>query len=65
MATSRHIGNASIIIAECITFRDGVLTAKNNGFLNLEIESDSKVMIDSYNKKSNISSSIMLSIEDI
>ena len=63
MATSRHTCNASIIIAECITFRDGVLTAKNNGFLNLEIESDSKVMIDSYNKKkSNISSSIMLSI---
>ena len=59
------MGNVSIIIAECMAFRDGVLAAKNNGFLNLEIKGDSKVVIDSCNKKSNISSSIMLLTEDI
>ena len=34
------MGNASIIIAECIIFRNSVLAAKNNKFLNLEIEGD-------------------------
>ena len=34
-----------------MTSRDGVLNTKNNGFLNLEIEGDSKVVIDGYNKK--------------
>ena len=45
------MGNASIIIVACITFRDGVLATKNNGLLNVEIEGDLKVVIDSYNKK--------------
>ena len=65
MAASRHIGNASVIIAKCMALRDGMLAAKNNGFLNLEIEGDSKIVIDCYNKKSNIPSSIMLLMEDI
>lgn len=51
MAASRHIGNASIIIAECMTLRDDMLAAKNNRFLNLEIEGDSKIVIDCCNKK--------------
>ena len=33
-----------------MTFRDCVSTVKKNGFLNLEIEGYSKVVIDSYNK---------------
>ena len=65
IATSRHMGNASIIIVACMTFRDSVLAAKNNGLLNVEIEGDLKVVIDSYNKKINIPSSIMLLMEDI
>ena len=65
MATSRHMSNASIIIAKCMAFRDSVLAAENNGLLNLEIEGDSKVVIDSYNKKSNIPSFIMLLMKDI
>ena len=60
-----NIGKSSIIIAECVALRDSVLAAKNNGFLNLEIEDDSKIVIDCYNKKINIPSSIMLLIEDI
>ena len=48
-----------------MTSRDGVLNTKNNGFLNLDIEGDSKVVIDGYNKKSNIPSSIMLLMEDV
>ena len=50
MAASRHMSNASMITVECMTFRDCVSTVKKNGFLNLEIEGDSKVVIDSYNK---------------
>ena len=42
MAISRHIGKTSIIITECMTFRDDVLVTKNNRFLNLEIEGNSK-----------------------
>ena len=59
------MNNVSIIIAECKDSIDGVLVSKNNEFLNLEIEGDSKVVLNSYNKKSNIPSYIMLLIEDI
>lgn len=38
MEGSRHIGNGSIIIAECMTLRDEVLDARLNGSSNLEIE---------------------------
>lgn len=34
------MGNASIIIVECMIFRNSVLATKNNKFLNLEIEGD-------------------------
>ena len=44
MVTSRHIGNVSIIIVECIVLRDDSLTGKNNEFLNLKIENDSKIL---------------------
>ena len=50
MVASKHIGNASIIIAKCTTLRNGMLAVKNNGFLNLEIEGDSKIVINCYNK---------------
>ena len=65
MAASRHLGNTSLIIAKCIALRDGVLAAKNNGFLDLEIEKDSKVFITYYNKKYNLPSLIILLMEDI
>ena len=45
MAASRHLDNASKIIAECMVLKDGVLVAKHNGFLDLEIEGDCKVII--------------------
>ena len=38
IVASRHISNTSIIIVECMTLRDDILVAKNNEFLNLEIE---------------------------
>ena len=40
MVACRHIGNSSIIVAECMTLRDDMLVAKRKGFLNLEIEGD-------------------------
>ena len=51
MIASRHICNALIIITEYMALRDDMLVAKNNGFLNLEIEGDLKKVIDCYNKK--------------
>ena len=42
-----------------------MLVVKFNELLNLEIEGDSKIVIDSYNKKSDIFSSIMLLMENI
>ena len=65
MVESRHLDNASIINAECVALRDGVLAAILNGFFNLKIEGDFKVIINCYNKKSSIPSSIILLIEDI
>ena len=34
-----------------MTLRDGVLATRDNGFLNLDIEGDSKVIIGCYNIK--------------
>ena len=36
MTAYRHIGNVSIIVAECITLRAGMLATKRKGLLNLE-----------------------------
>ena len=38
---------------------------KNNGFLNLKIEGDFKVMIDCYNKNYSLPISIIILMEDI
>ena len=53
MAASRHIGNVLIIITECTTLKDSMLVAKNNDFLNLEIEGGLKIVIDCYNNNNN------------
>ena len=65
MVASRHIGIASIIIMKCMTLRYDMLATKNNWFLNLEIKGDARIVIDYYNKKSNIPCSIILLKEDI
>ena len=64
MAGCRHLGKSSIIIIECITLRYEILAAKNSGYSNLEIEGDSKIVIDCYNKSINIPSFIILLMED-
>ena len=48
-----------------MTLRDGILVAKNNGFLNLEIESDSKIVIDYFNKMISVPCSIKILMENI
>ena len=48
-----------------MSFRDGILAAKNKGYSNLEIEGDSKIVIDCHNKMINIPSSIMVFMEEI
>ena len=52
------------LLLQNIALRYNVLTAIYNGFINLEIEKDSKVIIDYYNKN-NSPNSIILQIEDI
>ena len=51
MTRNRHLGNASIITMKCVAFRDSILVTTYNSFSNLEIEEDSKIIIDCYNKK--------------
>ena len=60
MIANRHISNPSVIIEECMILRDKLLVNKNNGF-----EGDSKIVIDCYNKKSNISNSFPLLMKNI
>ena len=49
-----------------MVLRDGILAAKNNGFLSLEnIEGNSKIVIDCFNKRINVPCSIRVLIEDI
>ena len=61
----RHLGKASIIAAGCMALRYGILAAKNNDFLSLEIEGDSKIVIDCYNKRISVPCSIKVLMEDI
>ena len=65
MAACRHLGNTSIILAECLALRDDILAAKNNGFVSLEIEGDWKIVIDCFNKKISAPCSIRALMEDI
>ena len=65
MTGSRHLDNALIITTECGALRDGILATIYNCLSNLEIEGNSKVVIDCYNKKSSAPSSIILLMEDI
>ena len=65
MIASKRICNVSIIITKCMILRNDVLATKNSKFLNQEIKDDSKIVIDYYNKKSNIPKSIMLFMKDI
>ena len=44
---------------------DVMLIVNRKGFLNLDIEGDSKIMINYYNKKINITNSILLLMEDV
>ena len=65
MAVCKHVGKSSIIVAECMALRDDILAAENKGYSNFEIEKDSKLVIDCYNRRIEIPSSIMLLMEDI
>ena len=56
--------NTSIIIVEYMTSINVVQATKNNEFLNLKIEDNSKIVI-SCNKKSNTLTSIMSIMKDI
>ena len=66
MTVFKHLGNTSIILAECMAHRDDILAAKNNGFDSLEIEGDySKIVIDCFNKMINAPCSIRVLMKDI
>ena len=48
-----------------MSIRDGILVIKNNGFLSLKIEGDSKIVMNCYNKRISVSYSIKILIQDI
>ena len=48
-----------------MTLRDGILAIKNNGFLRLEMEGDSKIVIDCFNKRIDVRCSIRILMVDI
>ena len=54
-----------VVIAEYKALRDGILAIKNNDFLNLEFEGDSKIAIDFCKKRISIMCYIRLLMEDI
>ena len=60
MVACRHIENSSIIFVKCMTLRDDILAVKSEDLLGLEIEGDSKIVVDCYNKKINILSYIFV-----
>ena len=62
MAACKHLGNIAITLPEYMTLRDGILAAKNNGFISLEIEDVSKIVIDCFNKQT---SALCLLMKDI
>ena len=64
-AACKHVSKSSIIVVEYMTLRDGILDAKNKGYSIVEIEGNSKIVINCYNKRINIPSSIMLLMKDI
>ena len=65
MTAYRHLGNISIIITECIALRYSILAVNNNGFLSLEIEGDSKIIIDCFNKRISVSYSSRILMKNI
>ena len=65
MTVTKHLDSALIITAECITLRDVIQAARLNDLSNLKIEEDSKIIIDCFNKKISLPSSIILLMENI
>ncbi|KAL6129793.1 hypothetical protein ACLB2K_073142 [Fragaria x ananassa] len=45
------IGSASVPIAEAMALRDSLIKAKDKGFTNVEVEGDSKLVIDAVNRR--------------
>ncbi|KAL6174685.1 hypothetical protein ACLB2K_051331 [Fragaria x ananassa] len=48
-AASCHIRSASVSIAEAMVLRDSLIKAKKKGCTNVEVEGDSKLVIDAVN----------------
>ena len=48
-AASSRIGRASVPIAEAVALRDSLIKAKEKGFSQVEVEGDSKLVIDAVN----------------
>ncbi|KAL6225742.1 hypothetical protein ACLB2K_004591 [Fragaria x ananassa] len=43
---SSHVGRASIPVTEAVALRDGLVKAKEKGFIRVEVEEDSKLVIE-------------------
>ncbi|KAL6144454.1 hypothetical protein ACLB2K_055147 [Fragaria x ananassa] len=46
---TRKTGKSSVLVAEALAFRDSLVYAKDKGYSRLEVEGDSKLVIDALN----------------
>ncbi|KAL6138797.1 hypothetical protein ACLB2K_064076 [Fragaria x ananassa] len=64
-AASNRIGRASVPIAEAVALRDSLLKAKEKSFTNVEVEGDSKLVIDAVNGRFEPHWRLIKLVEDI
>ncbi|XP_061999335.1 uncharacterized protein LOC133716675 [Rosa rugosa] len=49
IASTRQVGNTTVPLAEALALRDGLKSAKEQGYNTIEVEGDSKLVIDAVN----------------
>ncbi|XP_062005816.1 uncharacterized protein LOC133722997 [Rosa rugosa] len=65
IAATKYVGNSTTPVAEATTLRDSLIAAKDKGFTRLEVEGDSKLVIDAVNGIVTLPWRLLKLIEDI
>ena len=65
LASAKSLGKSNVIVAEAVALRAGLQAALLQGIHNILVEGDSKILIDSVNRKSNTPWRIKYIVEDI
>ncbi|KAL6178335.1 hypothetical protein ACLB2K_049853 [Fragaria x ananassa] len=64
-AAAKSFENATIPTVEATTLRDSLAKAKDQGFLNIQVEGDSKMVIDAINERISTRWRLLKIIQDI